>query len=338
MLQHNLLKIILQLAVSIGLFASCYYTHPYPKDHWVTSGGYEIDTVDFRVTHHYGRNYFFETIDTLRIFNTSYFSQVIAQHTEPQSATIAPHEIIAVVDIKVNPNDTAHACWVHIAKDATCQGWIRESELIKRVIPDSPISGFIYYFSIYNIWLILCMVTLAVFLYYIRCRMKKNVPFVHFNDIKSFYPTLLCLVVSLAAVLYGSMQSFAPDTWMEYYYHPTLNPFAPNQPIILRCFLSTIWMILILVIATIDDLLHLPDFSVSITYFAGLAAMCLILYLIFSLTTSLYLAYPLLLGYWIFAFFRHFKTAEPHFYCGECGHPLPKNGICPECDTHNILQ
>lgn len=49
---------------------------------------------------------------------------------------------------------------------------------------------------------------------------------VHFNDIDSFYPTLLCLLVASSATLYASIQMFGAETWRHFYYHPSLNPFA----------------------------------------------------------------------------------------------------------------
>ena len=79
--------------------------------------------------------------------------------------------------------------------------------------------------------------------------LKKNAHIVHFNDISSFYPTLLAVIVALSAAFYASIQLFAPETWREFYFHPSLNPFS--QPLLLNIFLVLVWAMLIIGLATI---------------------------------------------------------------------------------------
>ena len=129
--------------------------------------------------------------------------------------------------------------------------------------------------------------------------MRRGAKIVHFNDIPSFYPTTLCLLVASSAVLYSSIQLFGPESWRHFYYHPSLNPFG--LPLHLGLFVSSVWAIIIVGIATVDDVTkHLPLGS-AILYLGGLTAVCAVDYVIFSITTLYYLVYPLLISYYIFA-------------------------------------
>ena len=95
---------------------------------------------------------------------------------------------------------------------------------------------------------------------------------VHINDIKSFYPTLLCLVVSSSAVLYGAIQQFAPSVWESYYYNPTLNPLTSNA-LPIRLFLLSLWTMLIVLIAVIDDVFKQPAVVDAVAYLASLLGL-----------------------------------------------------------------
>ena len=127
----------------------------------------------------------------------------------------------------------------------------------------------------------------------------------HFNDIPSFYPTALCLLVASAAVLYSSIQLFGAETWRHFYYHPSLNPFA--LPFWLGLFVTSVWAIILVAIASVDDVTrHLP-MGGAILYLGGLAAICAVCYVVFSINTLYYIGYPLLVAYYIFAIRRLFR-------------------------------
>ena len=127
-----------------------------------------------------------------------------------------------------------------VARDAETMGWVRERDLLPHVVPDQFITRFIHAFSLGRTWVVLSFVGLALLFLVVQNLRRGRLQMVHYNDIKSFYPTLLCLVVSSSAVLYGALQQFAPDMWQEFYFHPTLNPFAPIAwP--LRIFLLSLW-------------------------------------------------------------------------------------------------
>ena len=168
--------------------------------------------------------------------------------------------------------------------------------------PDDPISQFIDLFSDIHLLVFLGLVVVIVAAYGVRHLLRRGAKIVHFNDIPSFYPTALCLLVSASAVLYSSIQVFGPETWRHFYYHPSLNPFA--LPFWLGLFVSSVWAIIIVAIATVDDVSrHLP-MGASILYLGGLTAVCAVDYVIFSVTTLYFVGYPLLIAYFYFAIRR----------------------------------
>ena len=124
----------------------------------------------------------------------------------------------------------------------------------------------------------------------------------HLRDIPSFYPTLLALLVASSATFYASIQLFAADTWQHFYYHPTLNPFS--TPPLLSVFLSSVWAILIVALATVDDVRHRLPFGDAVLYLFGLCGVCAVNYILFSLSTLYYVGYPLLAAYFYFAICR----------------------------------
>ena len=218
------------------------------------------------------------------------------------SLTLRRHERLVVADICAVPTDSIDSVWVKVARDQLTQGWLRESDLLKAVSPDDPISQFIDYFSNAHLLVFLAFCVIVGGAYGLRRLMRKGAKIVHFNDIPSFYPTLLCLLISSSAVLYSSIQLFAPESWRHFYYHPSLNPYA--LPWHLGLFVTSVWAIVIVAIATIDDVRHHLPLGQVILYLGGLAAVCAVDYVVFSVTTLYYIGYPLLIAYFVFAFYR----------------------------------
>ena len=57
-------------------------------------------------------------------------------------------------------------------------------------------------------------------------------------------------------------------------------------------------------IATVDDVRHHLSLGETILYLGGLAAVCAVNYVVFSVTTLYYIGYPLLIAYFYFAIRR----------------------------------
>lgn len=240
---------------------------------------------------------------------------------------------LVVADIRIIPSDEEDSVWVQMARDQETIGWMHERELLKSVTPDDPISMFISTFS--DVHTIVFLIVLGVIgaVYTMRHILRRGVAIVHFNDIPSAYPTLLTVTVAASATFYASIQMFAPETWQHFYYHPTLNPFS--VPPILEIFLLSVWLMLIIAVAAVDDVRRILPFTQAILYLGGLVAVCAIDYLLFSVLTLYYVGYPLLAAYVVFALYRHFKHNRTKFVCGNCGFRLSEKSRCPRCGAIN---
>ena len=292
---------------------ACYNRGPITPDAWNLTEQ-QLDSISFYTTHHYTQNYnFVVTGDSLVVVAqqpeamavpevVSIEIESIGQEKQKDSITLRKNERIVVADIMTVPSDTIDSVWVKVARDQLTFGWIHEKELLAKVSPDDPISQFIDLFSNVHLLVFMAFGVVIVAAYGVRRLMRRGAKIVHFNDIPSFYPTTLCLLVASSAVLYSSIQIFGPESWRHFYYHPSLNPFG--LPLHLGLFVSSVWAIIIVAIATIEDVSkHLPLGS-AVLYLGGLTAICAVDYVVFSITTLYYIGYPLLIAYFIFALRR----------------------------------
>ena len=320
---------ILLLLGCLLLMVGCRDTRP----RMITFGeSDELDSVAFARTHHYWKNYNFLTLDSIDL-SPSDPSGVIGAYGA-DSVHLGPSDAIVVANVANVPTDSIDSTWVMVARDAETMGWVRERDLLPHVVPDQFVTRFIHAFSLGRTWVVLAFVGLALLFLVVQNLRRGRLQMVHYNDIKSFYPTLLCLVVSSSAVLYGALQQFAPEMWQEFYFHPTLNPFAPIAwP--LRLFLFSLWAMAVVGIAAVDDVRKLPGVVDDVAYLAVLAGVCMVLYLFFSLSVHIYVGYPLLLAYWIFALRRHFRFTSAPYRCARCGEALHAKGRCPACGAIN---
>ena len=295
------------------LLSGCYNRGPITPDAWDLTAQ-QLDSISFYTTHHYTQNYnFVVTGDSLVVVAqqpedmaipdvVSSEIETVGMEKQKDSITLRKNEHIVVADIKTVPADTIDSIWVKVARDQLTFGWIHENELLARVSPDDPISQFIDLFSNVHLLVFMAFCVVIVAAYGVRRLMRRGAKIVHFNDIPSFYPTTLCLLVASSAVLYSSIQIFGPESWRHFYYHPSLNPFG--LPLHLGLFVSSVWAIIIVAIATVEDVSkHLPLGS-AVLYLGGLIAVCAVDYVVFSITTLYYIGYPLLIAYFIFALRR----------------------------------
>ena len=296
--------------LSQALLTSCYNRGPITPDAWDLTEQ-QLDSISFYTTHHYTQNYnFVVTGDSLVIVAqqpedmsvpdvVSSEIETVGVEYQKDSITIRKYEHLVVADIKTVSVDTIDSIWVKVARDQLTFGWIHENELLAQVSPDDPISQFIDFFSDTHMLIFMAFCVLVVAAYGVRRLMKRGAKIVHFNDIPSFYPTTLCLLVASSAVLYSSIQLFGPESWRHFYYHPSLNPFA--LPLHLGLFVSSVWALVIVAIATVDDVTKKLPLGSAILYMCGLIAVCAVCYVVFSITTLYYIGYPLLIAYYYFA-------------------------------------
>ena len=304
---------IVSLFFLMLLLSGCYNRGQITPDAWDLTSQ-QIDSISFYTTHHYTQNYnFVVTGDSLVLVaqqpEDMSVPEVVSLEIESEagemqkdSITIHRSERIVVADIKTIPADTIDSIWVKVARDQLTFGWIHENELLAKVSPDDPISQFIDLFSNVHLLAFLAIIVVAGVAYGIRRLMRLGAKIVHFNDIPSFYPTLLCLLVSSSAVLYSSIQLFGAESWRHFYYHPSLNPFT--LPFWLGVFVSSVWAIIIVAIATIEDVTRHLSMGSAILYLGGLTGICAFDYVVFSVGTLYYIGYPLLIAYYVFAIKR----------------------------------
>lgn len=324
-------KTLLALVLTALMAAACYYPTPPPDDGWTVGDG-SLDTTAFVRHHHYGPNFNFKvTADTLSLAPCRPGTARLDSWAD--TAVVRRGDKIVVADIALVPSDTTDSVWLKLARDQTTMGWTSERRLAEAAVPDDPISQFIHTFSGSRTRLALCIVGLMAAFFLVQAARRRHLHVVHFNDIDSFYPTLLCLTVSGAATLYGSLQHFVPETWVEFYYHPTLNPFG--LPLVMSVFVVSVWLMGITALAVLDDVRRRLDWADIPAYVAGLAGVCMVLYLFFSLSTPYYVGYPCLVAYWAFAIRSYARRRTPHYVCGRCGAPLPRLGRCPHCGALN---
>lgn len=324
------------MIILCGTVSSCYSDTATSQYAEVDSAVVELsdaqqDSISFFSKRHYNEGYNFVVYSDSMFLLVQQPEEMVSQLEIDTFAVYDGHQVV-VGDIRILPKDSIDSVWVQLATDEGRFGWIHEKELLKNVVPVDPISQFIMYFSDSHIIYSLVIVILLLGAYAIRKTLKKKAYIVHFRDISTFYPTLLCLIVASAASGYASLQMFAPETWQHYFFHPTLNPL--QTPFILGIFLTSVWLMLIVGMAAVDETFKKLPIDEAVLYLGALVGVCAVDYIVFSLSTLYYVGYPLLIAYFYFALSRYFKKRN-RYICGHCGFHFRDKGRCPKCGTLN---
>ncbi len=315
----------------VQLLASCYVSN-YRSHAAFQYSERQIDSLSFFSSHHYTNNYNFivkaDSFSLLRQMPEEYLEGM-----QTDSFIVRKGDHLVVADIHMVPTDKVDSVWVQLANDSSEFGWTRETSMLPHVMPDDPISQFISAFSDAHVIIFLVIIVIIAASYLLWSIRKHKAHLVHVNDIESFYPTLLCLIVASSATFYASLQTFAPQMWIHFYYHPTLNPFS--VPFALSIFLVSVWAMLIVAIAAIDDVRHQLPFDEALLYLGGLAAVSAVDYIVFSVTSLYFVGYFLLAAYIFAALWQYFRKGRARYICGNCGAKLRKKGCCPYCGKLN---
>lgn len=320
-------KLFLFLAAILMLLSSCYNHGQQTPDAWDLTKQ-QIDSISFSTTHHYTQNYNF-------VVNASALPLADAIGEQAfDTLYVTKGERVVVAEIETVPTDSIDSIWVKIARDQITQGWIHESELLQGVSPDDPISQFIDIFSDTHLLIFLALFVVVCGFYAMRRLLRRRAYIVHFNDIDSIYPTLLCLLLSASATLYAGIQMFGAESWRHFYYHPSLNPFA--LPFHLGLFVASVWAVIIIGVATVEDVFRHLSGADALLYMAGLAAICALDYVVFSISTLYYIGFPLLIVYVVASLKLLSRRTHYRYTCGRCGKPLLQKGRCPACGAENI--
>ncbi len=297
------------VAVLLGMvfmLSSCYHRHGQRQQPaaFVEYSDRQLDSISFSTTHHYTNKFNFLVFkDSVKLIQQQ--PEEVLSGLEIDSFSVQKNHLLVVTDIRMVPQDSIDSVWVQLATEDNTFGWSRESNLLPRVVPDDPISEFIMTFSNVHLLIFLVIILIITLLYLVRKIFHSNGKIVHFNDIDSPYPTALVLMVSISATFYATIQTFEPEVWRQFYFHPTLNPFA--VPRILGFFLASVWSILIIGLACVDEVHHRLPVGDGLLYMGGLAGVCALDYIIFSVTTLYYIGYVILIAYVYFAIRAYVK-------------------------------
>ena len=270
------------------MLSSCYHRHNSHQQHaaMVEYSDRQLDSISFSTTHHYTNKYNFlvfkDSLELMRQQPEEYISGL-----KVDTFAVKKNHLLVVTDIRMVPQDSIDSVWVQLATENNDFGWVRESKLLRRVVPDDPISEFIMTFSNVHLLIFLVVIVVITMAYLVRKVFHSNGKIVHFNDIDSPYPVTLVLLVSISAAFYGWIQSFEPEMWRHFYFHPSLNPFA--VPHLLGVFLDLVWAVLIVALACVDEVYHRLTFGEGLLYLGGLAGVCALDYIIFSVLSLYYI-------------------------------------------------
>ncbi|MCR4919201.1 MAG: zinc ribbon domain-containing protein [Prevotella sp.] len=311
------------LAGLASLLSSCYNQGQQTPDAWSLTKQ-QMDSISFHTTHHYTEGYNF----IVRSDSVCLIAQLPAEALslmKVDTLAIYADERIVVADIQMVPADSIDSVWVQVARDPQTIGWLHESQLLEATSPDNAISTFITTFSDTHLLIFLALFVVVAAAYLLQRLQRRRAPIVHFRDVSSPYPMLLCLTVATAATLYSSIQLFAPEMWRHFYFHPTLNPFS--APPLISAFLCSVWAMMVVALA--------QPWRLPWVYYLGLLLICAVNYVVFSVTTLYYIGYPLLLAYYFFAIRAYIRNNHTPYRCGHCGTPLKTKGVCPRCGAVN---
>ena len=248
-------------------------------------------------------------------------------HNQPIDTTCEQMNVylgnpLVVAETLIIPEDSVDSVWVKLARDQFTMGWTHQRTFLESVVPDDPISQFIHLFSVRHllVFAIIFALSLIVLLWQVFSSKRPHVFFL--RDILSPYPTFLLITLAASALLYAGIQHYVPETWVLYYYHPTLNPFG--LPLILSLFLCSVWLLLVLAIATIDEVLRQIPTGEGFMYLPfTLAALS---------PGASYILYALFVLILLLRYFRHSRA---RYICGSCGKRMQSLGKCPHCGAEN---
>ncbi len=286
------------------------------------------DSLRYIAEHHYTTGINLEvTADSVRL---------VFLPLKDRTATLRRGDRVVVAEIQTDTTATAQdsAVWVKLAHTQEVQGWVPEGEFKSDFVPVDSISQAIHTFSSKSVAYTLIILTAFLVAWLVRLYRRQPFKMVLVNDIDSGYPLFLCLMVSVCATLYESMQRFAPDTWEIFYYNPTFSPL--QVPPVMGAFIVCFWIVVVAFLASCSEAFdQLAAFS-ALFYVIGLSLACFACYFLFILTVRIYVGYALLAAFAAFFVWRTARSFGRYPYvCGNCGHRLRSKGICPHCGAVN---
>ena len=297
----------------------------------------QVDSVVFRLTHHYGPNFNFELKADSMILVPREGDLI------QDTCVVRNKDLLVVAQIKrIEASDSTmeDTFLIKVAHDQTTMGWVKESELLENAVPDDPISQLIDFMTGSRAIWMSSFLGFGVIAFFFR-KMRKQKMSISLSDLKvvdliemdSFYPPLLLILVACVAALYASVQNFVPEFWQEYYFPPTMNPLL--LPPIMAVLVTLVWLTLIVIVAVVIEVYNNFYSFRGIIYLFEIAGLCMLVYLLISWTILIYVGYlllPILIAYLIYYYFKYIRCTMT---CGHCGRKIREKGICKHCGAIN---
>ncbi len=297
----------------------------------------QVDSVVFRLTHHYGPNFNFELKADSMILVPREGDLI------QDTCVVRNKDLLVVAQIKrIEAIDSTmeDTFLIKVAHDQTTMGWVKESELLENAVPDDPISQLIDFMTGSRAIWMSSFLGFGVIAFFFR-KMRKQKMSISLSDLKvvdliemdSFYPPLLLILVACVAALYASVQNFVPEFWQEYYFHPTMNPLL--LPPIMAVLVTLVWLTLIVIVAVVIEVYNNFYSFRGIIYLFEIAGLCMLVYLLISWTILIYVGYlllPILIAYLIYYYFKYIRCTMTW---GHCGRKIREKGICKHCGAIN---
>ncbi len=290
----------------------------------------QVDSLVFRLTHHYGPNFNFEVKEDSLVLVPREGDLI------QDTCVVRNGDLLVVAEVKriVAADSTQEDTFlIKVAHNQLTMGWVEEKELLRNVVPDDPISQIIDFLTGSRaIWMsaLLGFGLLGFFFHRMR---KQQMGIVSLSEMDSFYPHLLIILVGCVAMLYASVQNFVPEFWQEFYYHPTMNPLL--LPPVMAVLVTLVWLTLIVLVAVVIEVYNNLYSFRGIIYLLEIAGLCMVVYLLISWTTFIYIGYVLLLLLIVLMVFIYFRFVRCSLVCGQCGRKMKAKGICKHCGALN---
>lgn len=290
----------------------------------------QVDSLVFRLTHHYGPNFNFEVKEDSLVLVPREGDLI------QDTCVVRSGDLLVVAEVKriVAADSTQEDTFlIKVAHNQLTMGWVEEKELLRNVVPDDPISQIIDFLTGSRaIWMsaLLGFGLLGFFFHRMR---KQQMGIVSLSEMDSFYPPLLIILVGCVAMLYASVQNFVPEFWQEFYYHPTMNPLL--LPPVMAVLVTLVWLTLIVLVAVVIEVYNNLYSFRGIIYLLEIAGLCMVVYLLISWTTFIYIGYVLLLLLIVLMVFIYFRFVRCSLVCGQCGRKMKAKGICKHCGALN---
>jgi hypothetical protein len=323
------------------LLSACHYRQT--EDAWMATTEADVDSVDFRTTHHYWVGYNFVAVDTLTLYQRPPFVPSLLA-TSDSLLAVGEGNMLLVEEIQRDTTDSVAAYWLKVTamadagtavtvwREKPVTGWVRETTLLAAARPATPISSVIHFLGsdAFKISLGVVGVLLFFLLLLVCYRRRASRRSLWKGERVGGYTLLLALVLSGSIVLHRCIWHYVPETWIEYYYYPSLNPLSSQQPPIISLFVVSVWVLIVLALAVLDEWWRKP-FVVMLSYAAGY----IVIFAVFAVICPFALLPVVLPAFYIGGGYLLLWRHRRRYRCGQCHQPIRTLGKCPHCGAIN---